>query len=110
MIAVGVKYAKRAMFELCFSSSVAILHSVASVKMNGTLPKVLLGQRTTLQGGVIGKNHNFNGVKLCVKSFLAPLGRYLQDLITVREWESPTGDYSTDQPCRVQKLGYRKQL
>lgn len=87
MIAVGVKYAKRAMFELCFSSSVAILHSVASVKMNGTLPKVLLGQRTTLQGGVIGKNHNFNGVKLCVKSFLAPLGRYLQDLITVREWE-----------------------
>lgn len=53
--------------------------------MNGTLTKVPLGQHNTLQGGVTGKNLNFNGVKLCVKSFLAPLGRYLQDLIAVRE-------------------------
>lgn len=52
---------------------------------DGTLTKVPLGQHNTLQGGVTGKNLNFNGVKLCVKSFLAPLGRYLQDLITVRE-------------------------
>lgn len=44
-------------------------------------------QGQTLQGGVTGKNWNFNGVKLCVKSFLAPLGRYLQSLITLREKE-----------------------
>lgn len=58
---------------------------MASCEDEGTLTKVLLGQRTTLQAGVTGKNLNFNGVKLCVKSFLAPLGRYLQDLITVTE-------------------------
>lgn len=55
--------------------------------MNGTLTKVSARSDTARWRYGQKKNRNFNGVKLCVKSFLAPLGRYLQKLITLREKE-----------------------